>query len=107
MATVTFAGTAPTETSTALSIRLPSKVITSVASAGSNTPRCESAAISSATPLSAASDVFAINSAATAGSEIRCVTASLISARRRVSVPTRSRTESYSPNCTRPEMVWS
>ena len=88
-------------------MRLPSKVITSVASAGSNAPRRDSGAISSDTPLSAASDVFAINSAATAGSEIRCVTASLISARRRVRVPTRSRTESYSPSCTRPEMVCS
>ena len=36
MHTVTFAGLAPTETSTALSIRLPNNVITSVASAGSN-----------------------------------------------------------------------
>ena len=38
---------------------------------------------------------------------MRCVTASLISARRRVRVPTRSRTESYSPSWTRPEMVCS
>ena len=46
-----------------------------------------------------------MSSAATAGSNIRRVTASLISARRRVNVPTRSRTESYSPSCTSPEMV--
>ena len=59
------------------------------------------------TPLSAASEVFAISRAATAGSDIRLVTASLISARRRVSVPTRSRTESYSPSWTSPEMVCS
>jgi len=36
--------------------------------------------------FTAASVVLAINNAATAGSEIRCVTASLISARRRVNV---------------------
>ena len=66
-----------------------------------------SGASSSVTPLSAASEVLAISRAATAGSEIRLVTASLISARRRVSVPTRSvpsRTHRAGPG---PEMVCS
>ena len=43
MCTVTRAAARPTDTSTALSMRLPSRVITSVASAGSSAARCESA----------------------------------------------------------------
>ena len=59
------------------------------------------------TPRSAARLVLAISSAATAGSSTWAVTASEISARRRLSVPTSRDTSSYSPSCTSPEIVWS
>ena len=48
-----------------------------------------------------------MRSAATAGSSTRASTASEISARRRLSVPTRRDTSSYSSSCTRPEIVCS
>ena len=61
----------------------------------------------SSTRRSTARLVFATSSAATAGSSTRWSTKSLISARRRVSVPISRPTSSYSSSSSSPEMVCS
>lgn len=95
----------PRQASTALSTRLPSRVVTSAARSVPSGDRSEDGSIVRRRPASPAWLTFAASRAATAGSRTASRSAESSSARSWVRVPSRFASSSYSPSSTSPEIV--